>query len=52
MSDDPELAAIEIQYGVESKLSWVEFCEDVDQQRTGGTPEEAQFFAGMKSNQG
>ena len=50
--DDPELAAIEIQYGVESKLSWVELCEDVPQERTGGTPEEAQFFAGMKSNQG
>ncbi|MDP3738461.1 MAG: GFA family protein [Hyphomonadaceae bacterium] len=50
--DDPELAAIEIQYGVESKLSWVEFCEDVEQKRTGGTPEEAQFFADMKSNQG
>jgi hypothetical protein len=49
--DDPELAAIEIQYGVEAKLSWVEFCEDVPQERTGATPEEAQFFAGMKSHQ-
>jgi hypothetical protein len=50
--DDPELAAIEIQYGVESKLSWVTFCEDAPSEITGGTPEEAQFFAGMKSNQG
>jgi hypothetical protein len=49
--DDPELAAIEVQYGVEAKLSWVEFCEDVPQERTGATPEEAQFFAGMKNNQ-
>lgn len=50
--DNPELAAIEIQYGIESKISWVEFCEAVPGQITGGTPEEAQFFAGMKSNQG
>ena len=50
--DDPEQAAIEIQYGVESKLSWVSFCEDVPGEITGGTPEEAQFFAGLKSNQG
>src|SRR6201991_4997111 len=32
--DDPEPAAIEIQYGIEGKLSWVEFCEDVPQERT------------------
>src|SRR5215475_13638106 len=25
--DDPELAGIELQCGVESKISWVEFCE-------------------------
>lgn len=49
--DNPEAAAIEIQYGIESKLSWVEFCEDIPQQRTGGTPEEAQFFADLRSNQ-
>jgi hypothetical protein len=49
--DNPELAAIEIQYGIESKLSWVSFCEDVPGEITGGTPEEAQFFAGMKSRQ-
>jgi hypothetical protein len=50
--DDPELAAIEIQYGIESKLSWVRFCEDAPGEETGGTPETAQFFANMKSNQG
>src|SRR5690606_162424 len=50
--DDPERAAIEIQYGIESKLSWVRFCEDVPGERTGATPETAQFFAGMTSRQG
>jgi hypothetical protein len=50
--DNPELAAIEIQYGIESRLSWVKFCEDVPVERTGGTPETAEFFAGLKSNQG
>ncbi len=49
--DDPELAAIEKQYGLEGKLSWVEFCEDVPGEATGATPEEAAFFAGMKTNQ-
>ena len=49
--DDPERAAIEVQYGVEGKLSWVEFCEHVPQEKTGGTPETEQFFAGLKSNQ-
>jgi hypothetical protein len=50
--DDPELAAIEIQYGIESKLSWVRFCENIPGERTAGTSETAQFFAAMKSNQG
>jgi hypothetical protein len=50
--DDPELAAIEIQYGVESKVGWVEFCEDIPGERTGEMPGGADFFAGMKSRQG
>ncbi len=49
--DDPEAAAIEIQYGLESKLSWVRFCEDVPGEATGATPDAAAFFAGMKPNQ-
>ena len=49
--DDPERAAIEVQYGVESKLSWVSFCEHVPQEKTGGTPETEAFFARLKSNQ-
>jgi hypothetical protein len=45
--DDPARAAIERQYGVEAKLSWVTFCEDVPQERTGETAEARAFFAGM-----
>jgi hypothetical protein len=49
--DDPELAGVEIQYGIESKVSWVEFCEAVPGERTGERDEEAAFFAKMKSKQ-
>ena len=49
--DDPELADIEIQYGLESKISWVEFCEDVPGEVTGDSPAAQEFFANMKSNQ-
>ncbi|RYG31831.1 MAG: GFA family protein [Burkholderiales bacterium] len=49
--DDPELAAIEIQYGLESKLSWVRFCEDVPGVVTAADADAQAFFATMKSNQ-
>ncbi len=49
--DDPELAAIEVQYGLESKISWVKFCEDVAGEATGASPAGQEFFAGMKTNQ-
>lgn len=49
--DDPELADIEIQYGLESKISWVKFCEDVTGEITGDSPAAQEFFAGMTSNQ-
>lgn len=49
--DDPELAAIEIQYGLESRIRWVEFCEGVPGEITGDTPVAQEFFAGMRSNQ-
>jgi hypothetical protein len=49
--DDPELAGIEIQYGLEAKISWVEFCEDIPGEVTGEGPAEQAFFAGMTSNQ-
>jgi len=49
--DDPELADIEIQYGLEAKISWVEFCEDVAGEITGSSLAARALFAGMKSNQ-
>jgi hypothetical protein len=49
--DDPEQAAIETQFGVESRISWVVFCEDAHKEVTGDSPEAAAFFAGMTSNQ-
>ena len=49
--DHPEQAAISKQFGVESKIPWVSFCEDVPQEPTLDTPEARAFFAGMKSNQ-
>lgn len=50
--DAPEAAPIIIHYGVESRLPWVRFCEDVPSEETGAaSPEAAAFFAGMTSNQ-
>jgi len=50
--DEPESAPIIMQYGVESKIGWVKFCEDVPSEATGNDPKAAAFFAGMQSNQG
>jgi len=50
--DDPDAAPIGKQYGVESKLAWVSFCENVEGARTGGTAEMDAFYAAMQSNQG
>jgi len=49
--DDPERAPIVTQYGAESRISWVKFCDDVPIEKTGEDPKAAAFFAGMKSNQ-
>lgn len=49
--DDPELADIEIQCGVESKISWVEFCEDVEGGATIDDDDAVAFYADMTSNQ-
>ncbi|MEZ5994514.1 MAG: GFA family protein [Hyphomonadaceae bacterium] len=49
--DDPESAPIIMQYGVESKLGWVKFCEEVASERTGEDPKAAAFFGGMENNQ-
>jgi hypothetical protein len=50
--DDPEGAPIIKQYGIESRLSWVKFCEDVPAEQTGEGAAAQAFFAGMTSNQG
>ena len=49
--DDPKLAGIEIQYGLEARVSWVSFCDDVPGEVTGESPATQEFFAGMVSNQ-
>ena len=50
--DDPARAEIEVQYGVESKIRWVRFCENVPAEVTGDSPAAQEFFAGMVSHQG
>ena len=50
--DDPGAAPIVKQFGVESRVGWVKFCEDVPAERTGEDPKAAAFFAGMQSHQG
>jgi hypothetical protein len=49
--DDPELALIDAQCGLESKISWVAFCEDVPGDVTVDSPDAEEFFAGMRNNQ-
>ncbi len=49
--DNPELAAVTCQYGVEGKLSFVNFCEDLPKERTGEAEGQEEFFKSLKSNQ-
>jgi len=49
--DDPNVAPVVIQHGVESRIGWVKFCEDVPGERTGGDPKAADFLAKMQSRQ-
>ena len=49
--DDPERAPIETQMGLESRLSWVRFCEDVAGEPTGSAPDERELLAALRSNQ-
>jgi hypothetical protein len=50
--DDPGAAPIGRQFGIESRIPWVRFCEDVPGEATGTDPKAAEFFAGMQSHQG
>lgn len=49
--DHPENAPIVKQYGVESRLPWVKFCEDVPGERTGETPDAQEYLARMQVRQ-
>lgn len=49
--DDPNAAPIVTQYGVESRVEWVKFCEAVPTEKTGEDPKAAAFFAKMESHQ-
>jgi|SRR5690606_35081562 len=49
--DDPAAAPIVVQYGIESRLPWVKFCDEVPAEKTGEDPKAAEFFAGMTSHQ-
>lgn len=49
--DRPEDATIVKQYGVESRLPWVKFCEDVPVEKTGEDAEGREYLAGMRTQQ-
>lgn len=49
--DDPEAAPIVTQCGIESRLSWVKFCDDVSGEETAADAASAAFFAKMQSHQ-
>ena len=50
--DDPNAAPIGKQYGTESKIGWVKFCDDVPSEETASDPKTQAFFAAMVNNQG
>ena len=39
------------QFGTESRLPWVKFCDDVPGERTGESAAALEFLAGMQTNQ-
>ena len=50
--DDPERVPIERQYGIESRLAWVKFCDGLPEEVTGADPKTHEFYAKMQSHQG
>lgn len=50
--DHPELAPVGQQYGLESKIPFVEFCEDIPGEPTEDSGAVGEFLAGMVSRQG
>jgi hypothetical protein len=49
--DVPSAAPIVKQYGIESRLPWVQFCDSVPAEITGAAPAEQAFLATMTSGQ-
>ena len=49
--DRPEAVTLVKQFGIESRLPWVKFCEDVPSERTGESPQAQEFLAGMQDHQ-
>ena len=49
--DNPEGVSLVKQFGVESRLPWVKFCEDVPAERTGESAAAQEFLATMRVNQ-
>jgi hypothetical protein len=49
--DDPEQVKLVKQYGIESRMSWVKFCEDLPEERTAESTQAQEFLAGMQSHQ-
>lgn len=49
--DDPEQVQLVKQYGIESRISWVKFCEGLPEERTAESAQAQEFLAGMKINQ-
>ncbi|HWA01481.1 MAG TPA: GFA family protein [Caulobacterales bacterium] len=49
--DDPGAAPIGRHYGVESRLSWVSFCQGLPEEETAADPKSAAYLAGMVTQQ-
>ena len=49
--DRPDEVTLVKQYGIESRLLWVKFCEEVPGERTGESPQAQEFLAKMRVNQ-
>ena len=49
--DEPENAPIIRQYGIESQLPWVKFCEGVPAERTAESPAAQEFLATLQDFQ-
>ena len=49
--DHPERVALVKQFGIESRLPWVKFCDDVPAERTAESADEREFLAKMQDHQ-